>query len=142
LRASPPTSEAPTATPTEVWTGTTPVTVSIPGIRLEAPVVPIGWKIERDRRVKNRPSGTCLNWRAAGWHNTSVPLGVPGNTVLNGHNTGNGEVFRDLYKLEVGDEVFLTGEDGEVYGYRIEEKYILREAGTAPVRTPGERALY
>jgi LPXTG-site transpeptidase (sortase) family protein len=135
-----PTAEAPTATPTEVWRGTTPVTLSIPGIRIEAPVVSIGWKIE-EIGGQNQAIWDVPDWRAAGWHNTSVPLGVRGNTVLNGHNTGNGEVFRDLYKLEVEDEVFLTGENGEVYVYRIEEKYILREAGQ-PLSVRQENARY
>jgi LPXTG-site transpeptidase (sortase) family protein len=132
--------DAPTATPTVVWTGTAPVKLSIPGISLEAPVVPIGWKIERiggqDQAIWDVPDS-----RAAGWHNTSVPLGVSGNTVLNGHNTANGEVFRDLYKVEVGNQLFMTGEDGEVYVYRIEEKYILREAGQ-PLSVRIENARY
>ena len=135
-----PSAPAPTATPTEVWAGTAPVTLSIPGIRLEAPVIPIGWKIERiagqDQAIWDVP-----DWRAAGWHDTSVPLGVSGNTVLNGHNTANGEVFRDLYKVEEGNQLFLTGENGEVYVYRIEEKYILREAGQ-PLSVRVENARY
>ncbi len=82
------------------------------------------------------------NWRAAGWHNTSVPLGVPGNTVLNGHNTSRGEVFRDLYKVELGAQVFLSGANGETYVYRVEEKYILREAGQPLSVRLAERTLY
>jgi LPXTG-site transpeptidase (sortase) family protein len=49
--------------------------------------------------------------------------------VLNGHNTSKGEVFRYLYKVEVGAQIFVAGDDGEVYVYRVGEKYILKEAG-------------
>ncbi len=119
---------SPTPTPTAVWLGTAPITVSIPSISLEAPVVPIGWSMEKVAG-QEEPMWDVPDWRAAGWHNTSVPLGVPGNTVLNGHNTSRGEVFRDLYKVEIGAEVYLTGDNGVTYLYRVAEKYILREAG-------------
>jgi len=130
----------PTATPTEVWQGTAPVTLTVPTIDLVAPVVPIGWKIERisgqDQAIWDVP-----DWRAAGWHEDTAPLGLPGNTVLNGHNTANGEVFRNLYKVEVGEQLLLTGEDGEVYVYDVGEKYILREAGQ-PLSVRQENARY
>jgi sortase A len=51
------------------------------------------------------------NYRAVGWHNTSVGLGAPGNTVLNGHHNIKGEVFRDLYQLQTGDEIDLYSGD-------------------------------
>jgi LPXTG-site transpeptidase (sortase) family protein len=153
---APATTVAPTATPAPTQTPTPPSTptpepalapsgmlprsLTIPEIGLEAPVVSIGWKVERidgqDQAIWDVP-----NWRAAGWHNTSARLGVSGNTVFNGHNTLNGEVFRDLYKLEVGANIFVEGEDGETYAYRVGEKYILREAGQ-PLSVRLENARY
>ena len=65
---------------------------------------------------------------AAGWHNTSAPLGETGNTVLSGHNTLYGEVFRDLYQLDVGDLVTLySGEDS--YDFVVSSVLILPEGG-------------
>jgi len=93
----------PSPTLTTVWAGVAPTRVRMPSIDLDAPVVPIGWKVST--------------------------IDGPGNTVLNGHNTSKGEVFRDLYKAEIGAQIFMEGEDGEIYAYRIGEKYILREAG-------------
>ncbi|MBN1246965.1 MAG: sortase, partial [Anaerolineae bacterium] len=58
-----------------------------------------------------------------------------------GHNTGKGEVFRYLYRVEVGAEVLVAGEDAEVYAYRVGEKYILREAGQ-PLAARLENARY
>jgi LPXTG-site transpeptidase (sortase) family protein len=130
----------PTPTATPVWRGTEPLEVSIPAIDLEAPVTPIGWAMVRVRGT-SQPMWQVPDWRAAGWHDTSARLGVTGNTVLNGHNSGDGEVFRDLYRLETGAQIFVTGEDGEVYVYRVAEKYILREAGQ-PVEVRLENARY
>ncbi len=54
---------------------------------------------------------------------------MPGNTVLNGHNTTRGEVFRDLHKLEPGGEILLDTEADRTLTYIIAEKLILPEAG-------------
>jgi sortase (surface protein transpeptidase) len=45
--------------------------------------------------------------RAAGWLNTSAAWGQAGNTVLAGHHNIRGEVFRDLWTLQPGDEIDL-----------------------------------
>jgi len=130
----------PTATATAGWTGTEPINIAIPSIDLDAPVVSIGWKVEKvdgqEQAVWDVP-----DYRAAGWHDTSGLLGVTGNMVLNGHNALKGEVFRYLYKVEVGAQIFVEGKDGEVYVYRVEEKYILREAGQ-PLEARLENARY
>jgi LPXTG-site transpeptidase (sortase) family protein len=128
--ATTPTPRPPTATPqpTATPTGVPPASLSIPAIDLEAPVVPIGWETEGSggnvQTIWQVP-----DWRAAGWHDTSAPLGVPGNTVLNGHNTTRGEVFRDLYKMEEGEAIFVTGTNDVTFTYRIENIYIVEEAG-------------
>ena len=130
------------ATPTAIPTpaGTLPRAISVPAIDLEAPVVPIGWEVVGSG--DNAQSQWLVpEWRAAGWHNSSALLGVPGNTVLNGHNTTRGEVFRDLYKLESGASIVVTGEDGREYAYNVEHKYILEEAGQ-PLEVRLENARY
>ncbi len=71
----------PTPTPPHGWI---PQRIVIPAIRLDTPVVPVGFHEirigDQTVRVWETP-----NFFAAGWHRTSAPLGVPGNTVLNGH---------------------------------------------------------
>ena len=139
--ATPSPTATPAATPTpEPPAGVPPQRVVIPAIRLDAPVVSIGWKVERIDG-QNQAIWDVPNWHAAGWHNTSARLGVPGNTVFNGHNTLSGEVFRDLYRLEVGAEIFVEGENGEMFAYRVGEKYIVREAGQ-PLSVRLENARY
>lgn len=142
LTATPtPTPEpTPTVSPTPVPTGVLPTNITIPDIDLDAPVVPIGWKVEVIGG-QNQAIWDVPDWRAAGWHDTSAQIGVVGNTVLNGHNTSRGEVFRDLYKLEIGAEIMMEGEDGNTYLYRVEQIYILREAGQ-PLSVRLENARY
>jgi LPXTG-site transpeptidase (sortase) family protein len=53
--------------------------------------------------------------------------------VLAGHNTGFGEVFRDLYRLKPGD--ILTLYAGQApYVYQVSEVFVLREAGQTEQR--------
>ena len=108
--------------------GVEPSNLRIPILELDAPVVPIGLKAV----TVNGTSALMLDvpgYRAAGWHETSARLGLRGNTVLNGHNTLSGEVFRDLYKIPVGALVVVESQNGEEFAYRVKEKYILPEAG-------------
>jgi len=120
---------APTPIPSPtVWRGLVPLNLRIPGITLDAPIVPISWS---DVTIDNVPQAmwNVPSWRAAGWHETSARLMMPGNTVLNGHNTTRGEVFRDLHKLEPGGEILLDTEADRTLTYIIAEKLILPEAG-------------
>ncbi len=118
-------------TPVATYTlpeGVVPVRLFIPDIDLEAPIVPIRWKYIEIAGVK-QPIWDVPNQRAAGWHETSAKIGVPGNTVLNGHNTSNGEVFRYLYKLNVGATIMVEADNGATYTYTVTERLILPEAG-------------
>ena len=111
----------PTATPLPP---SEPAHLRIPAIGLDAPIEPVHWTTDDGRWVWQVP-----HHRAVGWHDTSACLGAGGNTVLNGHNYGYGEVFRDLYKVQVGDLISVTGANGLTYTYRVEERYLLEEGG-------------
>lgn len=124
----------------EVDEGVVPVRISIPDIDLDAPIVPIGW-IYIEINGVTQPIWDVPNQRAAGWHETSAKVGVPGNTVLNGHNTSRGEVFRYLYKLEAGATILIEAEDDATYTYTVTEKLILPEGGQ-PLEVRIENAQY
>ena len=124
---------APTSTPA------LPTRIVISEIGVDAPVVTVSLEpAELDGQVQS-VWGVPASY-AAGWHDTSAPLGVSGNTVLNGHNTTNGEVFRDLYTLAVGDVVTVYSNDAS-YTYEISEILILPEAGQ-PLEVRLENARY
>jgi sortase A len=99
----------------------------IPAIGLDAPVVTTTWEVVDVGGVQ-QAVWQVPPMRAAGWHQGSAPLGVPGNTVLNGHNTTHGEVFRDLYRVQPGDRIFLYS-NSRVFVYEVDEVLILPEAG-------------
>lgn len=120
--------------------GVVPVRLYIPDIDLEAPIAPIGWKNVQIGGV-TQPIWDVPARRVAGWHEASARVGVPGNTVLNGHNTSNGEVFRYLYKLDVGATILIEADDGITYTYTVTEKLILPEAGQ-PIEVRIQNAHY
>lgn len=103
-----------------------PVRISIPSIDLTADIINATHKeiIQGDK--------TYIQWLAPdeyaiGWHFDSAFLGVPGNTVLNGHHNVYGKVFENLDKLVSGDEIFLYGNDLHVYKYVVSNTMILPE---------------
>ena len=115
------------ALPTATIPPAIPTRIVIPSLRVDAPVLPVGWSmgwLEGDEiGVWDVP-----NERAAGWHEDSALLGQVGNTVLNGHNTTHGEVFRDLYRLRENDVVRVYTDD-KPYHYRVAHSTTFREVG-------------
>lgn len=136
LTPTPTNTHTPTATPFPTPTpggfrpaGAPPDRIVILSIGLDAPVAPIGWRIEEQNGQKASVWESPDN--AAGWHNTSAYPGNSGNVVLNGHNNIRGEVFRYLIDLEPEDHIMLYVGD-TVYHYSVSEKYILKERGEPP----------
>jgi hypothetical protein len=69
-----------------------PDRIKVPAIGLDAPVVPTAF------RLVNLRGEIFEQWQAhmyfaAGWLPTSAGLGMPGNTVLDGHHNVYGKVF-------------------------------------------------
>lgn len=126
-------------TPTPTPTPALPTRIVIPAIGVDGPVVPVSWETV-EVGDQTQAAWEVPDMYAAGWHETSAPLGVPGNTVLNGHNTTNGEIFRDLYTLEIGDTITVYSDDTS-YDYAVTAVLILPEAGQ-PLEVRVENARY
>jgi sortase A len=97
----------------------------IPAIDVDAQVVSIPWETyidHKDRLV----TGWHVPGHKAGWHNTSAWPGHRDNCVISAHNNFRGEIFRYLYKVEPGDEVFLYVED-RIYCYLVTDAFRLPE---------------
>lgn len=106
----------------QTWT---PETISIPSIRVVAPIVPVSHtEIEYKNQIFKQ--WQAPNIYAAGWHNTSASLGISGNTVLNGHHNAFEEVFRDLIEVQEGDLIHLTS-GGRIFTYQVGLKLVLNE---------------
>lgn len=104
-----------------------PERIVIPAIDLDAPVIEAK---SRKIRVDNQIFDQYIapDEFAAGWHPNSALLGVPGNTVLNGHHNVYGEVFGKLVDLQPGDKIYVYSGQRR-YTYIIANKLILPEFG-------------
>jgi LPXTG-site transpeptidase (sortase) family protein len=107
------------------YQGFIPDRIRIPAISLDAPIVPTMYQqITYTGRKYYQwlvPYGTV-----AGWQDTSALLGVPGNTVLNGHNNGFGEVFKNLANLNVGDLIQVSAGNRSFF-FKVAARMILPE---------------
>ena len=102
--------------------------------RLVIPSLDVDVEVQRVGLVPITSGGEeFLQWAVpngyeVGWHESSAPLGRPGNTVLNGHNNIYGEVFRDLIDLAVGEQLIIHDADG-AHVYQVEQQELLEENG-------------
>jgi sortase A len=103
-----------------------PTRLVIPSVGIDSKVIQVGWQMVEQN------SQLFSIWQVAdyavGWHETSARLGQVGNTVMAGHHNVNGEVFRDLVNVEVGDKVEVYSGD-QKFEYVIELKTIVKEKG-------------
>lgn len=96
-----------------------PSRLRIPKIGLEAPVV------EGDGPEELK--------MGIGHHVGTANPGQRGNMVLSGHNDIYGELFRDLDKLDVGDEVTVYS-GSEAFRYVVQQKTIVAPDDLSPLR--------
>ncbi len=113
----------PTATPTSTPLPLPATRLSIPAIDLNISVVESYPKQQWDGSFIWDPPNN-----AAGHYNSSGNPGGGRNIVFNGHNNMAGEVFRDLNKLELGDEIILLTDAGEFH-YQVQQKVIIPYVG-------------
>jgi len=103
------------------------VRIQSPVIGMDASVVEVGWVLTEESGKMQSVWQTASY--AAGHHLNSALPGQGNNIVLSGHHNIEGEVFRHLIDLKVGDEVTLETEDGQVFVYQVIDTMILAEAG-------------
>ncbi len=103
-----------------------PSRLVISSVGIDADIIPVGWTVIQ--RNGQEYSIWQVADHAVGWHKTTASLGQPGNTVMAGHHNVNGEVFKDLVNVEVGDKV-ITYANGQAYEYTVELKTIVKEKG-------------
>jgi sortase A len=114
-----------TASSAESFVPEAPARIVIPAIRLNAPVVSVGYLIvEENGQTVTR--WDVPDWAAAGWLQTSARAGEAGNTVLVGHQNIHGRVFRNLEYLEPGDVIRVQAGE-QTRAYRVSQIEILLE---------------
>lgn len=60
-----------------------------------------------------------------------VGVNQPGNTVIVGHNYRNGAFFSNNKKLEIGDKIYITDNDGKQLTYTIYNKFETTDTDTS-----------
>lgn len=121
LSAARPHSSVPSASASGAKTIQAPKRIIIPAIDLNAPIELVGWQV-----IEGVSQWEVPGHFAAGWLQTSAPLGQPGNTVLDGHHNLAGEVFRRLVDLKLGDEIEVDS-DRRSFFYRVTAREVLLE---------------
>jgi sortase A len=106
---------------------TQPKRISIPALGVDAPVQAVGAALQ-ESEGRDYFQWSTPDEYAVGWHDSSAPLGVPGNTVFNGHNNIYGAVFKDLADLELGERLILYDENRS-YMYQITQRELFVEDG-------------
>ena len=102
-----------TATPAPIKPGI-PVRMVIPSIEVDSAVKEIGTYWENGQ----------LLWETVpfviGHYRTTAKAGEIGNAVFSGHVTSRsaGNIFKDLYKIQIGDDIRVFTEDAE-FTYRV-----------------------
>lgn len=119
-RATPSPTPSPTATPVPLDPGP-PIRMMIPRMNLDSKVKDIGTFWENGQ----------LAWETVpflvGHYRTTALAGEKGNGVFSGHVTSRnaGNVFADLYKIQMGDDVRLFTEENEFVYQVFDVKLVL-----------------
>jgi len=119
--------------------GGQPVRVVIPALGVDAPVEPVA-VVSQSYEDRYYAQWIVPDRYAAGWHVSSAPLGLAGNTVLNGHNNVHGAIFRDLIDLSAGDEIILYDAE-RAHKYEVSERILLEERGQS-LQTRSQNARF
>ncbi len=95
---------------------TSPTNLQIPGLDVDADIEHVGYT---DDGRMDAPE----DWEDVAWFQYGYFPGANGNAVLAGHldSTTGPAVFAHLHEMEVGDELVVTGHDGETLTFRVTE---------------------
>lgn len=108
--------------------GIIPNTITIESIDVEAPVEHVGL-------LESGKMAVPEDYRDAGWYQQGTKPGEQGSSVISGHvNDPEGKgIFWDLNKLEAGDEVKVSDENGETRTFVVVDKKAF-DLGKAPIK--------
>ena len=93
-------------------------------VRLKIPKIGVDAAVEYAGITKDGIVGVPKGPVNVAWFNQSAIPGAPGVAVIDGHagwHDGIPAVFDDLYKLKVGDKVYVDAKDGTVTTFIVRE---------------------
>lgn len=99
--------------------GIIPLTIEIPSIGVEAEVEDVGLLENGQMAV---PEGS----ENVAWFEPGPKPGEPGNSVIAGHvdDTVNPAVFYDLHKVQIGEHIYVTDQQGKRLTFLVRKKEI------------------
>ncbi|MEU7617566.1 class F sortase [Micromonospora rifamycinica] len=94
-----------------------PVRLTVPAIRVAAPVAPVGQA--RDGSIDVPPLD---RHHETGWYDRGPTPGEPGRAIIVGHvdSKDGPSVFYDLRRLKTGDTIEVTRDDRRVVVFRVD----------------------
>ena len=95
----------------------TPMTIEIPAIKVDAPVTTLG--LNANGTVQVPPLN---NHNLAGWYDRSVMPGAKGTSVILGHvdDYAGPSVFFNIKNLHKGDAIYVIRADGTTAGFSVD----------------------
>ena len=109
------------ANPESLPSGPKPISIVMPRIGVDAPVIELGFEPDSN----NIPAVPTTGYEAA-WYDFNPPPGLGYNALFSGHvdwQTADHSpipgVFYRLRELQIGDDITVTLEDGQVMNYRV-----------------------
>lgn len=106
-----------------------PVRLSIKSVGIDSEVVPVSWDMIPAAGGRMKAEWQVADY-AVGHHYGSANPGQIGNVVLSGHVDYKGQVFKELHKVNKGDEVTLYTEKGQ-YLYVVTDMVLVLEEGAS-----------
>lgn len=99
--------------------GIVPATIEIPAIDIKT-------KVEHVGTLPDGRMGVPDDSDHVAWFKSGTKPGAPGNAVIDGHvdDLVSPAVFYNLHKLEKGDKVLVTGEDGTTLTFEVYDKKV------------------
>lgn len=104
-----------------------PIELRIPSIGLVDPIIPVGINAKGEMDV---PSGKTNN---VGWYEYGPTPGEEGSSVIDAHVYA---AFKNLKRVSVGDDIYVTHESGEV------RHFVVRKATVYPLATLSPLTLF
>ncbi len=101
----------------DIQEGMVPVSLSIPSLSIEAPIISVGLLEDGSMEV---PESTD----EVGWYRHGAKIGEKGNAVLAGHvdSYKGPAIFFELKNIEIGAVINVIGENGEEKEFKVTKK--------------------
>jgi len=99
------------------------VTAELP-IHIKIPSINVDSLIEKVGITKDGAMDSPISPSKAGWYEKGPRPGEMGNAVIDGHSGWKNNIpaiFDNLYKLKIGDKIYVEGSTGEVITFVVRE---------------------